>query len=921
MLNKIIDLSLRQRFAVLGGLVLLCIAGIYALQKLPIDSLPDVTNNQVQIITAAPGLSPVEAEKLVTFPIETAMNGLPDMEQLRSISKYGLSVVTVVFADDVDPYFARQLVLERLQMAKANLPPAASEPLMGPMSSALGEIYQYQVKGDSLSLTELRTIQDYVIKPRLKTIPGVTEVNSFGGFEKQYQVAVNPLKLQNYELTLPDVFTALEKNNSVSSGNYIEHNKEQYIIRGVGLATGVEDLNKIVIGTRNSVPVLIKDVADVKVGANIRQGAVTRDGNGEIVTGIVMMLRGENSREVISRVEEKVSELNQTFAKQGIQIESFYDQTELVQRTIATVRNNLIEGGLFVVLVLVIFLGNLRAALIVAAVIPVSMLCMFIGMNWLGLSANLMSLGAIDLGMVVDGSVVMMEHMIHRLERERSERVNVIEVIRQSAYEVSRPIFFGVLIILMVYIPILSLQGMEGKMFTPMAFAVGFAILASLILTLTAVPVSASFVLKGKVKHKENLILLKLPAIYSKMLTSVLNHRWKTVSISVAALVLTFSMIPFMGSEFLPELDEGNILVEMKKIPSASLSESISAGEQVARTLKQFPEVKAVVPKTGRPDIANDYMGVNESDIFVTLYPMDQWKTVKTKDELIDTMHKAIMPYTSGAYINFSQPIAMRVNELVSGSKADVAVKIFGDDFNLLNQYAADIQRLANEIKGTESILIEQVSGQPYLNIIIDRQEIARYGINVSNVQDAIETAIGGKVATEILEGQRRYGVSVRLKKDARQDLDAIRRVLIPIPNTNSSLPLEQLAKIEVEGGPAQVSHEETQRRIVIDCNISGRDIGSYVEELQAKINQNLKLGTGYYITYGGQFANQERATARLAIVVPFSIFIIFILLYLMFGKVRYASLLLVNLPFALVGGILALIVRDLPISVTASVG
>ncbi|ACF12885.1 heavy metal efflux pump, CzcA family [Chloroherpeton thalassium ATCC 35110] len=919
MLNKFIEISMRERLGVIGGIIILAALGFYSLREIPIDSQPDVTNNQVQIITAVSGLSPVETERLVTFPIETAMNGLPDMTELRSISKYGLSVVTVVFEDNVDPYFARQIVMERLQSVKGDLPPAASEPTIGPLSSALGEIYQYEVKGAHYSAMELRGIQDYVVKQQLKTIPGVTEVNSFGGFVKQYQVAVSPLKLQTYGLTLSDVFEALEKGNSISSGNFIEHNDEQYIIRGLGMASGTEDLKNIAVGTNNNVPIFIKDVAEVSVGSEIRQGAVTRDGKGEAVTGIVMMLRGENSREVIQRVQEKVDDLNRILKPQGIEIESFYDQTTLVLRTIQTVQTNLIEGGLLVVFVLVAFLGNLRAALIVAAVIPFSMFFTFIGMNWLGLSANLMSLGAIDFGMVVDGSVVMMENIIRRLEHDK--KGDRIHVIRESAYEVSRPIFFGVMIILMVYVPILTLQGMEGKLFSPMAFAVGFAIFGSLILALGVVPVFATFVFKGDVKEKENKLLTWLQPHYETVLRAALRHRFLTLAIAVVLLALTFATVPFMGREFLPELDEGNSLIEAKMLPSVSLDKSIEKGEKISRILKKFPEVKTVVAKTGRPDIANDYMGVHETDIFVILNPIETWTTAETKSALEDTLRKAIEPVTSGMYINFSQPIAMRVNELVSGTKADVAVKIFGDDYDDLERYAHAIEEIALGVQGTASVLVEQVSGQPYLNLHIDRNETARYGLSIADVQTAIETAVGGKVATEILEGRQRYGVLVRFEKNAREQILSLKNILIPLPDRNSRLPLGQLARFEQTEGPAQVSHESSQRRLVVECNIDGRDIGSYVEELRTKIESTVKMKPGYLIDYGGQFENQERAMTRLAIVVPLAIFIIFVLLYLMFGQIRYAALILVNLPFATIGGVFALLLRDLPLSVTASIG
>ncbi|MGQ9805158.1 MAG: efflux RND transporter permease subunit [Chlorobiales bacterium] len=919
MLNRLIEFSIKERLATAGLIIMLAAIGLYSLQHIPIDSLPDVTNNQVQIITEARGLSPVEVEKLVTYPIETALNGLPRTLELRSISKYGLSVVTVVFEDGVDKFFARQLVSERIVSVRSRLPAFVGEPVLGPMSSALGEIYQYQVKGDGYTPTELRMIQDYVIKPQLKSAMGVTEVNSFGGFVKQYHVVVDPLKLQAFRVTIDDVFQALVRGNSIASGNYIEKNQEQYIIRSLGQAKSIRDLELTLIRSTDNVPIYVRDVADVKIGEEIRQGAVTRDREGEIVTGIVMMMRGENSRVVIERIQEKIDALNRTLAPQGIRIESFYDQTELVQRTIRTVVINLTEGGLLVVLVLVVLLGNLRAALIVVAVIPLSMLCTFIGMNWLGLSANLMSLGAIDFGMVVDGSVVMMENMVRHLHHTPNEERTT--AILDSAKEVARPIFFGVLIIIMVYVPILSLQGMEGKLFAPMAFAVGFAVLGSLLLALTFVPMAASLALRGKVEEKENPLLKKLYSRYARWLSAAMNHRKRTMLVALTVLVLTLSALPFMGGEFVPELDEGNILLELKRLPSITLSESVAQAEKVAAVLKQFPEVKTIVCKTGRPDIASDYMGVQETDVFVILNNKRTWREGFSKQKLIEEMRSAIEPHTKGMYVNFTQPIAMRVNELVSGSKGDVAVKIFGDDYAKLKRYAEEVEKIARQIKGTAAVLVEQVSGQPYLNIAIDREELARYNIPVVDVQMAIETALGGKMATEVFEGQRRVAVVVRYKPSARRDLDDIGNSMIPIPNTTSFLPLRQLATLTLEEGPAQVSHEHTQRRLVVECNIEGRDLSGYVQDLQSRINATLKLETGYFIIYGGQFENQARATERLMLVVPLSLFIIFVLLYTAFGKARYALLVFANLPFALVGGVLALLLRGMPLSVTASIG
>ena len=917
MINRIIAFSLKQRLLVVAMVVLVAALGFYSLNNIPIDAFPDVTNIQVQILAEAPGLSPVEVEKLVTFPIEVAMNGLPRLTEVRSISKFGLAVVTVVFEDGVDIYFARQLVLERLQRVKESLPPTVPDPEMGPITTGMGEIYQYFLESDSLDLMTLRTIQDWIVKPQLRTVPGVTEVNSFGGLVKQYQVLVDPAKLLSYNITLQDVFEAVENNNSVAGGNFLEHASEQYIIRGIGLAQSEQDLENIIVKNEGGTPIFIKNVANVTVGPEVRQGAVVMQGRGEVAAAIVMMLKGENSRKVIERVKAKIEEINKTLPPH-VKIHPYYDQTELVNKTITTVRTNLLEGGLLVIAVLLIFLGDLRGGLIVASSIPLSMMFAFIGMEWLGLSANLMSLGAIDFGMIVDGSVVMVENFERKLLHKDPNRTK-LQVIEDAAKEVGRPILFGILIIIAVYLPILTLQGIEGKMFTPMALTVGMALIGSLILTLTFVPVASSFLLKEKSSHQEPRIIHWIRQLYTPLLEKALKRRSLTLGIALVVLLVSFALVPFLGTEFIPELDEGSILVQPIRMPSVSLTESIEMEKKIQQIIMQFPEVEFVVGRLGRPDIATDPMGVNLSDIYVTLKPKSEWKTATTKEELVEKM-VAELKHVPGVNYNITQPIAMRVDELVAGVKSDLAIKLFGEDLKILKEKADHIAQVVRTVEGAADVITEQISGQPYLNIYIDRNAIARYGLNVADVQRVVEIAIGGKVATEVFEGQIRFGVLVRYPESRRGDIQAIENTLVNLPS-GGTIPLSQVARIAAEEGPVQVSREFGRRRIVVECNVRGRDIGSFVSEAQKKIDAGVQLPPGYSITWGGQYEHQESATKRLLVVIPLSIFIIFVLLFTTFGNIRHSMLILLNLPFALSGGIFALLIRGLHLSVSASIG
>jgi len=935
MIDRIITFALQQRFLVIVFTILLIGVGVYSAKRLPIDAFPDVTNIQVQIITRAEGMAPTEVERLVSFPIEVTMTGLPKVAQVRSLSKIGLSVVTVVFEDDVDIYFARQLVFERLQGAKENLPPGV-DPEMGPISTGLGEIYQYVVEGDGYSPMELRTIQDWVIRPILRTVPGVTDVNSFGGLVKQYQVLIDPAKLISHNLTLREVFEAVEKNNANAGGNFIEHNSEQYIVRGLGLVKTTEDLRNIIITSHDGTPIYVKDVADVTVGPEIRQGAVTKDGEGEVVTGITLMLKGASGREVVTKVKEKVEEIQKSLPP-GVTIKPFYDRTDLVKRAIRTVTKALEEGAIFIFLVLLLFLGNFRSALIVGAVLPLSALFTFIMMGWFNLSANLMSLGglAIGIGMLVDGAVVMVENVYRHLEENPEARENIVHTVLEAAKEVGRPIVFGISIIIVVFLPLFTLQGIEGKMFSPMAFTVSFALLGSLIFSLTVIPILCTFLLgEGRSRFTNisffnklgrlfeslsNRIITSLKNFYIPILKKALGRRKLVVGGAVAALVLSLSLFPFIGTEFLPQLNEGSIAIQAFRLPSISLTESLEVSGQIERALIKFPEVETVVSKTGRAEIASDPMGVEISDIIVNLKPQSDWKTAKTNEELAQKMREELSLIPGVAY-SFSQPIALRVDELISGVKAQIAIKLFGEDMDVLKNKADEIREIVSKIKGVEDLNVERVSGLQYLQIDIDRSQIARYGINVSDIQEIVETAIGGKVATEVFEGQRRFGALVRFPQDVRKDVNTIKNILVSAPN-GARIPLEQLARVYLEEGPAQISRENGQRRIVIECNVSGRDIGGFVAEAQKKIAAQVQLPPGYFIDWGGQFENQQRAMARLYIVVPLVILLIFILLFSTFNSLKNALLIIMNIPFAVIGGILALFISGLYLSVSASVG
>ena len=925
MINAILNFSVRQRMIVILATLILAGFGTLALKQIPIDAFPDVTNVQVLVLATAGGMSPPEVEKLVTRPIEMGIAGLPRLTEIRSVSKIGLTAITIVFEDGVDDYFARQLVSERLQSVRGSLPGGVDVQL-GPITTGLGEVFQYTLisQNPKYGATELRTVQDYIVRPILRTVPGVTDVNSFGGLVKQYQVIVNPDRLTSFGITLAQMFESLEKNNANASGNYIEHKSEQYIVRGLGLVKDIRDIENIIVAVQKHTPIYIRDLADVKIGAELRQGAVTANGKGEAVAGIVLMLKGASGRDVVNAVKERLPAIQKALPK-GVELVPFYDRTDLVKKAINTVTKALQEGAIFVFIMLVVLLADVRSAIIVTLVLPLAALFAFILMKWYGLSANLMSLGglAIGIGMMADGAVVMVEN-VHRHLTEppgklKHAHAGKVETVLYAAKEVGRPIVFGIAIIIIVFLPLFTLEGFEGKMFSPLAFTISFALLGSLILSLTLVPMLCTFVLKQVPHERDPFHIRWLKQLYLVTLKPCVKYPWLVALFALLALGGALSLVPGIGTEFLPALDEGSIAVQTFRIPSISLPQSLALQTEAEKLLKQFPEVIDVVSKTGRADIASDPMGIEVSDVIVTLKPREEWTTVSSKEELVEKM-RAALAELPGVASSFSQPIALRVDELVSGVKSAIGIKIFGDDLDVLKAKAEAVARVLGKVPGATDINVEKVSGLAYLQIEIDREKIARYGINVADVQNVIEIAIGGKEASKVYEGLKVFGLAVRFPESARNDVAPIREILIHSP-TGALIPLGQLAKVTVSEGPAQISREMGQRRIVIECNVTGRDLGGFVAEAQEKIDAGVKLPPGYLITWGGQFENQQRAMKRFSIVVPITIAAIFLLLFSSFNSVKQAVLIILNIPFALIGGIVALVLGEFNLSVSASVG
>ncbi|MFN0249675.1 MAG: efflux RND transporter permease subunit [Kofleriaceae bacterium] len=916
MLNAVITWSLKHRLVVILGWLGVVVAGLLAFRRLPIDAFPDTTPVMVQVNTVAASLSPLETERQITTRVEQAISGLPGLEEVRSISKFGLSQVTVTFDDDIDIYLARQVVKERIDAVE--LPRGVERPKLGPVATGLGEVFHYVVTGEGKTAAELRTIQDWIIRPQLASVPGVAEVNSWGGDELQYQVVVDPATLQTRGLSLASIVDALERNNQNVGGGAIDQAGESSLVQGIGVITKKSEIEDVVVTAKDGVPIRIRDVAKVVEGREIRRGAVTADGKGEVVLGLGFMLMGENSHAVTERLAARLEEIRKTLPA-GVRAETVYERTTLVDRVLATVRTNLLEGAILVVAVLFVFLGNLRAGLLVASAIPISMLFAFDLMTRAGIAGSLMSLGAIDFGLVVDSSVIMVENAVTRLGENDGKR-SVIDVVRDAALEVRKPTMFGELIIMIVYLPILALEGIEGKMFRPMALTVIFALLGSMLMSLTLIPVLASLVLPKRLSHRENILVRGLKRAYRPALEAALRARWIVVGIAVLLLGNAVFLATQLGSEFIPRLREGTVVINTVRLASVSLDESVRYGLQIERTLlEKFPaEIERVWTRSGSAEIATDPMGVELSDVFVTLTPSSKWKRASTQDALVAEMQREleVMP---GMRALLTQPIEMRVNEMIAGVRSDLGVKLFGDDFDVLRTKAAEIERVLKGIDGSADVVTEQVTGLPVLQIQVSSDAISRHGIAKDDVLDVVR-ALGTYEVGELQDGDRRFPITVRIADNYRTDSVAVGRILVTAAN-GDRIPLAQLATIKTVEGPSTVQREFGKRRIVVQANVRGRDIGSFVEQARREIDAKVSLPPGYYLRFGGQFEHLEAAKLRLMIVVPIALILIFALLYFTYGRILDAVRVFTGVPFAAIGGVVALWLRDIPFSVSAGVG
>ncbi|AIL60321.1 CusA/CzcA family heavy metal efflux RND transporter [Pseudomonas alkylphenolica] len=940
MFERLIQFAIEQRLMVLLAVLLMAALGVASYQKLPIDAVPDITNVQVQINTQAAGFSPLETEQRITFAIETAMAGLPGLEQTRSLSRSGLSQVTVIFEEGTDLFFARQLVNERLQQARGQLPEGV-EAAMGPISTGLGEIFLWTVEaaedarkedGSPYTPADLREIQDWIIKPQLRNVRGVAEINTIGGFAKEYQIAPDPKRLASYKLTLADLLTALERNNANVGAGYIERRGEQLLIRAPGQLAGIEDIANIVLANIDGTPIRVRNVAEVGIGKELRSGAATENGR-EVVLGTVFMLIGENSRTVSQAVAQKLVEINRSLPA-GVSAVTVYDRTNLVDKAIATVKKNLIEGAILVIVILFLFLGNIRAALITAMIIPLSMLFTFTGMFSNKVSANLMSLGALDFGIIVDGAVVIVENAIRRLAHAqqhhgrlltRSERFHEVF---NAAREARRPLIYGQLIIMVVYLPIFALSGVEGKMFHPMAFTVVIALLGAMLLSVTFVPAAIALFVTGKVKEDENLLMRSAKRGYAPLLQWVMGHRSLAFSLAAVMVLLSGVLASRMGSEFVPSLSEGDFALQALRVPGTSLSQSVAMQQQLEQSvLSQVPEVERVFARTGTAEIASDPMPPNISDSYVMLKPQDQWPDPgKSREQLIADIQRA-SARVPGSNYELSQPIQLRFNELISGVRSDVAVKVFGDDMDQLNRTAAQIAAALQAVPGASEVKVEQTSGLPVLTIDVDRDKAARYGLNVGDVQDTIAVAVGGRQAGTLYQGDRRFDMVVRLSDNLRTDIDGLSQLLIPVPAGAAGngqigfITLADVASLQLVQGPNQISREDGKRLVVVSANVRGRDIGSFVEEAGERIDSQVSIPAGYWTRWGGQFEQLQSAAQRLQVVVPVALLLVFGLLFMMFNNLKDGLLVFTGIPFALTGGVVALWLRDIPLSISAGVG
>ncbi len=924
MINAIIERALGQRFLVLLGALVLLAYGAWSTLRLNLDAFPDVTNIQVQVNTQAPGLAAIEVERLITFPVESVMNGLPGVTDVRSTSKTGLSVVTIVFEDSVDTYFARQLVLEKLQIAKTRIPNNLGSPEIGPITTGLGQVYKYILTSPTLDSMELRALNDWQVKFQLRTIPGITDVLSFGGSVRQYQVQADPNRLVAFNLTLDDLKAALKANNTNAGGWYIEGRDEQLAVRGEGLIRGerdgIADIETIVLKSVDGTPVFVRDVANVEYGAEIRQGAVSMNAQGEVVMGVVLQLKGANTNTVIENIRKKIGTI-QASLPEGVKIEPVYDQADLIQKAVGTVLTALEEAAVLIVAVLFLFLWNIRSALVVLVSIPLSMLAAVIMMRWWGLSANLQSLGglAIAIGMMVDGSLVMVENIIRHLAEPGHRDQSLTWRVAQAAREVGNPIFFAVLIIIVVFLPLFTLQGVEGKLFSPMAFVIAFAMLGSLVVALTIVPVLAALVLRGKFSEKDNFLMRGIKRVYRPVLGFALRRRGVVVVSALVALVASAALVPFLGTAFVPELDEGTLSVRVTMNPSISLDGSLRIAKRMEEKLRAYPEVTYAISQIGRPELGGDPEAVNNNEMWVGLKPQSEWTTTHSREELIQKITEDLSEYP-GVAISLSQPIANRVDELLSGVKAQIAIKLFGEDLGVLGDKGNEILEAVKAVTGATDTQIEQISGEAQLVVRADRGELARYGLNVADVMEVVSTAVGGEEVTNVLDGQRRFAVYLRMGEEFRSSPEAIGDLWVANKD-GVRVPLSRVAEIALVEGPPIVSREAAQRRVVIQTNVRGRDMGGFVADAQQAVAAKVKLPPGYVITWGGQFENQQRAQKTLMVVVPISLAMIFLLLYLSFGSIANALLIILNVPFALIGGIFALWISGQFLSVPSAVG
>ncbi|KAF2518077.1 efflux RND transporter permease subunit [Flavobacterium foetidum] len=932
MLDKIIQFSIRNKFVVLLFTFVLIAWGSYSLKKLPLDALPDVTNNQVQIITTAPTLASQEVEQLITYPLERAVKTVPDVIELRSISRFGLSVVTVVFEEGVDIYWAREQIFQRLKQAEENIPDYVNSPELAPISTGLGEIYQYDVyakKGyeNKYSAIELRTIQDWIIIPQLQGVRGVAEVSAWGGKLKQYEIAVNPNMLNSLGVTITEIFDALEKNNQNTGGAYIEKDQYTYFIRGVGMAKGIKDLENVVVKNRNGSPVLVRNVAQVREGVALRYGASTKDGKGEIVSGLVLMLKGENSSAVVDRIHEKMEQINKSLPE-GVVAEAFIDRGKLVDNSIRTVAKNLLEGALIVIFVLILFLGNLRAGLIVASVIPLAMLFAVILMNAFGVSGNLMSLGAIDFGIIVDGAVIIVEATMHHLQQFKNEKEltqkEMDEEVYNSASKIRNSAAFGEIIILIVYLPILALIGTEGKMFKPMAMTVGFAIIGAFILSLTYIPMMSALFLSKKTEHQENFsdrMIAWLESRYTPLLRKALTFKKVVLPVAVGLFAFAFVVFQNMGGEFIPTIEEGDLAINATIMTGSSLTQMVETATKYEQILKaKFPEIKTIVTKIGSGEIPTDPMPIESGDLIIVLKDKKEWKGKYHNWEEIANAMKKEMEIIPGANIEISQPIQMRFNELMTGSRSDIAIKIFGDDLEILDAKATELISKIKGIDGIGDLKADKVTGLPQITVKYDYDKIALYGLNISDINQIIRSSFAGEVAGKIYDESKRFDVVVRMDENNRADITDVSNLFIPLPN-GQQVPLSQVASIDYEQGPVQVIREDGKRRITVGLNVRGRDIKSVVEEIQQKLDKSFKLPAGYYVTYGGQFENLIEASKRLSVALPIALGLILVLLYFTFKSMKQALLIFTAIPLSAIGGVFALSLRGMPFSISAGIG